>query len=235
MTPELTALVIAAAAWVLLHLVVAASPLRWVIAGRIGEPGFQGMFSLLTLVAFVALIWTYRGAAVVGVNYDLWVPTRASLWAPIVVMPFALLLAIASSTAPNPTAVGMEKALQAEEPARGLLRVTRHPLLWAMVLWAGAHTIANGDAASTVVFAAIGLTAANGMFSIDRKRARRDPEGWRRYAAHTSIVPFAAILAGRNRFVAGEVGLWRVGLALAVTGLVLATHPFLIGVSALPF
>lgn len=235
MTPELTALVIAASVFVLLHVAVAGSPLRWAIVGRIGEPGFQGMFSLLTLVAFGSLIWTYRGAAAVGVNYDLWLPTRATLWAPLVAMPFVLLLLIASLTAPNPTSVGMEKALQAEEPARGLLRVTRHPMLWGMVLWSAAHLVANGDAASTVVFAAIGTTALNGMFSIDRKRARRDPEGWRRYAARTSIVPFAAILGGRNRFVVGEVGLWRVGLAVVATGLGVAIHPYLIGVSPLPF
>lgn len=234
-TPELRALAIAALAWVLLHLLVAGSPLRRAIVGRIGEHGFQGMFSLLSLAGLIALVWTYRGAAAVGVNFDLWVPVRGALWAPILVMPVALLLLIGSLTTPNPTSVGMEKVLQADEPARGLLRVTRHPMLWGLILWAGAHTLANGDAASTVLFAAVAIPAACGMLSIDRKRARRDPEGWRRYAALTSILPFAAILAGRNRFVAAEVGLWRVALALVLAGLIVALHPLLIGASALPF
>lgn len=235
MTPELTALVAAASAWVLLHLGVAGSPLRRVIVARIREPGFRAMFSLLSLAGLVALIVTYRRAAAYGVNFDLWVPTRAALWAPIVVMPVALLLLVGSLTTPNPTSVGMERALQAKAPARGLLRVTRHPMLWGFVLWAAAHAVANGDAASLVLFAAIAVPCLQGMFSIDRKRARRDPLGWQRYAAVTSIVPFAAILAGRNRFVAGEIGLWRAGLALLITAVMVALHPLVIGVSALPF
>lgn len=235
MTPELTALVAAASAWVLLHLGVAGSPLRRVIVARIREPGFRAMFSLLSLAGLVALIVTYRRAAAYGVNFDLWVPTPAALWAPIVVMPIALLLIVGSLTTANPTSVGMERALQAPEPARGLLRVTRHPMLWGFVLWALAHAIANGDAASLVLFAAIAVPALAGMFSIDRKRARRDPLGWERYAAVTSIVPFAAILAGRNHFAAGEIGLWRAGLALLIAAALVAVHPLAIGVSALPF
>lgn len=235
MPPELTALLIAAGAWVLLHLVVAASPLRWAIAGRIGEPGFQAMFSLLSLAGLVGLVWTYRGAAAVGVNFDLWVPSRAMLWAPILVMPVAWLLFIGSVSAPNPTTVGMEKVLQQAEPARGILRITRHPMLWAFVLWAGTHALANGDAASLVLFAAVAIPAMNGMFSIDRKRARRDPEGWRRYADVTSIVPFAAIAAGRNRLDLREIGVGRLVGALLATAAVIAVHPYLIGVSALPF
>jgi uncharacterized membrane protein len=235
MTPELTAFSIAAAVWVLLHLVVAGSPLRWAIAGRIGEPGFQAMFSLLSLVGYVALIWTYRGAAAHGVNFDLWIPTRAALWVPLIAMPFAWLLLIGSVSAPNPTIVGAEKVLQKPEPARGILRVTRHPMLWAFVLWAASHTVANGDAASLVLFAAIAVPAIAGMFSIDRKRARRDPEGWQRYAAVTSIVPFAAIAGGRNHFDLREIGVGRVAAALLVTAGTVAIHPYLIGASALPF
>jgi uncharacterized membrane protein len=95
--------------------------------------------------------------------------------------------------------------------------------------------IANGDVASTVLFLSFAVPALAGMFSIDRKRARRDPVGWERYAAVTSIVPFAAIAAGRNHFVAGEIGLWRAGLALLIAAAIVAIHPLLIGVSALPF
>lgn len=235
MTPELTSLVIAAAAWVAIHLLIAASPLRWAIAGRIGEPGFQAMFSILSLVTYVALIWAYRGAAAHGVNFDLWVPSRAALWAPLVIMPLAWLLLIGSVSAPNPTIVGAEKVLQQPEPARGILRVTRHPMLWAFVLWAAAHALANGDAASLVLFLAIAAPAINGMFSIDRKRRRRDPEGWQRYVAVTSIVPFAAIAAGRNRLDLGEIGGGKLVAALIVTAVVIAVHPYVIGVSALPF
>ncbi|MDC0717081.1 NnrU family protein [Nannocystis bainbridge] len=235
MTPELTALIVTAGAWILLHLVVAGSPLRRVLVAEIREPGFQGMFSLLSLAGLVALVMAYRSAAAPGVNFDLWVPGLAALWTPLVVMPVALLLIVGSLTTPNPTSVGMERVLQAPTPARGILRITRHPLLWGFVLWAATHAAANGDVASLVLFAAIAVPALAGMFSIDRKRARRDPIGWQRYAAVTSIVPFAAIAAGRNSFVPGEIGLWRAGVALLIAAAIIAAHPLVIGASALPF
>lgn len=235
MTPELIALLAAAGAWILLHLVVAGSPLRRVIVAQIREPGFQGIFSLLSLAGLVGLIVTYRAAAAQGVNVDLWLPSHESLWAPLVVMPAALLLLVGSLTTPNPTSVGMERALQSPTPARGILRITRHPMLWGFVLWAAAHAAANGDAASLVLFVAVAVPSLAGMLSIDRKRARRDPLNWERYAAATSIVPFVAIAAGRNHFAASEIGLWRAGLALLVAAAIVAVHPLLIGVSALPF
>lgn len=235
MPPATLALVIAAGLWVALHALVAGSPLRRAIAGAIGEKAFQGLFSLLSLAGLAALVWTYRGAAAHGVNIDLWLPPRWALWVPIAVMPISALLLVGSLTTPNPTAVGMERALQAEEPARGLLRVTRHPMLWSFTLWAAAHLAANGDLATLVLCLAIALPSVLGMFSIDRKRARRDPQGWARYAAATSIVPFAAIAGGRNRLVVAEIGLWRLAAAALAVVALIAAHPFVIGASALPY
>ena len=125
MTPELTALIATAGVWIVLHLVVAGSPLRRVLVAEIREPGFQGMFSLLSLAGLVALVMAYRSAAAPGVNFDLWVPGLAALWTPLIVMPVALLLIVGSLTTPNPTLVGMERVLQAPTPARGILRITR--------------------------------------------------------------------------------------------------------------
>jgi uncharacterized membrane protein len=59
--------------------------------------------------------------------------------------------------------------------------------------------LGNGDAASLLFFGAFLLTALAGMPSIDAKVAARDPEGWRHFAAATSILPFGAIASGRNR------------------------------------
>jgi uncharacterized membrane protein len=72
------------------------------------------------------------------------------------------------------------------------------------------------------------------MPSIDAKLARRDPAKWRGLAAETSILPFAAIAQGRNRFVAAEIG-WTVPLlAVAAWVALLFLHPVLFGLSALP-
>lgn len=227
-------LVLAASAFVLLHVGVAGTPLRRVLLQRLGR-GYLGLFSLLSLLSLAAMIVTYRAAAVPGVHIDLWITPRWALWLPLLGMPFALFLLVASMTTKSPTAVGAEALLAAPEPARGVLRLTRHPMLASFSLWALLHLAANGDAASVVVFAAVLVVSVNGMFSIDRKRAAADTAGWARFAQATSRFPFAAIASGRNRLDLAEIGAARPFAALALWGGLLAAHEHLYGASPLPW
>jgi uncharacterized membrane protein len=96
------------------------------------------------------------------------------------------------------------------------------------------HLIGNGDAASLVFFAVWAVVAFAGTVSIDRKRQRLLGAAWEPFAAQTSIVPFAAITAGRNRFSPREIGAWRWGLAVIVYLLMLGGHAQVIGVSPFP-
>jgi uncharacterized membrane protein len=57
---------------------------------------------------------------------------------------------------------------------------------------------------------------------------------WEPFAAQTSIVPFAAISAGRNRLRPDEIGAWRWGAAVVVYVLMLVGHADVIGVSPFP-
>jgi uncharacterized membrane protein len=82
---------------------------------------------------------------------------------------------------------------------RGIVRITRHPFLWGVALWALVHLIVNGDLASLVLFGSLLVLALGGTVSIDAKRRRHFGEQWTQFASVTSGVPFAAIAAGRNR------------------------------------
>jgi hypothetical protein len=73
---------------------------------------------------------------------------------------------------------GFEKGLAAAEPARGVLRITRHPFLWGVTLWGAGHLLLNGERFAVMLFGALALMAVLGARSIDRKGAARDPEGW---------------------------------------------------------
>lgn len=234
MTPALWALVVAALVWIFIHFGLAGSPLRFLIARRIGERAWQGLFALLSVLCLAALIWCFHLSQQPENFYGLWLAPVWVAWLPFFVMPFALLLLIGSLSGPNPTAVGGEKALEGPEPARGILRITRHPMLWSFALWAAVHLAANGDIGSILLFAAILLVALGGMPSIDAKRRRAMPEAFAAYAAQTSILPFGAILSGRNRLVFEEIGWGRVGLALALWLGILILHPYVIGSSAIP-
>ena len=67
-------------------------------------------------------------------------------WLPAVLMPFAFVLLACGLLSRNPTIVGADRLLKdADEPARGMIRVTRHPIMWGFILWAVAHLLARGE------------------------------------------------------------------------------------------
>ncbi|RMF09496.1 MAG: hypothetical protein D6763_07720, partial [Alphaproteobacteria bacterium] len=125
-------------------------------------------------------------------------------------------------------------ALDSAEPARGILRVTRHPVMWGFVLWGVAHLLNNGDLKSVIFFGTFTVLALAGTRLIDAKRARTHGELWAAYVAKTSNLPFQAIIEGRNRFVFAEIGIWRTLAAVLVFGALLAGHEALFGVSPAP-
>jgi uncharacterized membrane protein len=145
----------------------------------------------------------------------------------------AFLLVVIGLATPNPTSVGQEARI-AQDP-QGIVRVTRHPFLTGVGLWALVHLIANGDWASLVFFGTFAVVAGTGTVSIDAKRRRNQGDAaWQAFAARTSILPFVAILQGRNGFNADEIGGWRALLGLVAYALMLGGHSRLFGVSAFP-
>lgn len=212
------------------HFGVSSTGLRpWLVA-RLGQGLYLGLYSLVAAVGFWWLVAAYRAAPVLVVwDYAPW-----QSWVPVLVNPFAFLLIVASLSQRNPTSVGQAGALDRAESAFGILRVTRNPFLWGVTLWALAHMVPNGEAAALLLFGTLALLAGLGSVLLDARLARSGGEGWARFADVTSNLPFAAIVAGRQRLVAREIGLLRLGAALLLYGGILHAHASLFGVSALP-
>lgn len=222
--PELFA---ASAVWLLTHLGLSGSPLRGVLVARIGETPFRVLYSLIAAGALTWLILAWADAPRTPL---LWEAAGWLRWIPVLIMPLALILLVGGLSGPNPTAAGQERQLGAADGVRGVLRITRHPVQWAILLWALTHLAANGDAATILFTATIGLTSALGMVLIDRRKARDDPANWSAFAGASSVLPFAAIAAGRNRIAFGEIGVLRIAGALVLYGLAFHFHRWIAGV-----
>jgi uncharacterized membrane protein len=219
---------LAALLWVGVHVGLSGTRLRGRLVARLGAGGFMAVFSVLSVVAIAALVAAYKKAPYIG----LFLAPGWLRWLLVAAMLPAFILFVASVSAPNPTSAGQESALS--KPVRGMLRITRHPMLCAFAIWAAVHMLGNGDAASLVFFGAFLVTVAAGMPSIDRKLADRDPYAWASLAAVTSIVPFGAILRGRNKFVPGEIAWFVPAVGVLAWALMLWAHLWIIGVPALP-
>lgn len=211
-----------------IHLGVAGTTIRDCAIAALGQSGYRVAFSIATVVGLAWLVMAYNRAPYVVTwgMLEWWKP-----FAIILMLPASLLVVIGLTT-PNPTAVAQENRLA--QPPQGIVRVTRHPFLTGVGLWALVHLIGDGDVASLVFFAVWAVVALAGTVSIDRKRQRLLDGAWEPFAAQTSIVPFAAIAAGRNRFRPGEIGVWRWGAAIIVYVLMLVGHADVVGVSPFP-
>lgn len=203
-------LTIAAILFIVTHLGISSTPLRSLAVSLLGDNGYMAAYSL---ISFAVIGWLGYLYAVMPHTEYLWYPATVNNAIAKLIMPISILLLVTGITARNPTAMKQEDALS--EEATGILRITRHPVQWAILLWAGAHLVANGDVASLILFGSFALVSGLGTLLIDRKIAHREGERWNEFASQTSNLPFLAIAGGRNRFVLGEFG-WKGATAAVV-------------------
>ena len=231
----------AAVAFVGSHFVLAAPRMRAALVRRLGEQGFAVAFSLVAAVTLVVLVIAFSRAHPMSSCGRRLRPCAGSRrWS----MPIACLLLVCGVSQQNPTAVMQGFDPKARDPAPGILKITRHPVMWAIGLWAVSHIAPNGDLASLIFFGGIAFLAFYGTAQIESKRRAREPDGFARFAEVTSNLPFAALFSEKKRTfwktaygadpaktVWSEIGLWRVTAALALYVTLIIAHPWVTGVA----
>jgi uncharacterized membrane protein len=210
----LTTLLAATVVFLATHFITS-TPLRPLLVNAVGEWPYRGAYSLIALATLAWMAWAYAKAPQE-------ILFRGWREAPYLAMPLAFVL-LACGYGRNPTMVGADKLLKSEDPARGMIRITRHPIMWGIMLWAASHIAARGELKSLIFFGGLLALAAAGTLLMDaRKRSNPD---WPRFAAVSSNVPFVAVVQGRNRVRWREIGWKRPAIGLAAFVLVLLVHP----------
>jgi uncharacterized membrane protein len=213
------------------HILLSSTRLRGALRDQLGENGYLAVYALTALATFAWFVAAYARAP----RLLLWAPLAWTPLAPVVLMPLATILLVAGYSTPNPTAVGMERRAAADDPAPGMLRVTRHPVMWAIGVWGLSHLIANEDLASLWFFGALAALALGGTVLIDRKKRLALGSNWQHLASVTSNVPFAALAARRCRLRWRDIGLLRPIAGLLLYAVLYLAHPLFAGVAiALP-
>jgi uncharacterized membrane protein len=192
-------------------------PLRRPLARAMGEKGFQGLYSLIALIAFGAMIYFYRRC---GREPPLWNSSDAGWIAGTILMWLASILFVGSFFG-NPALVG---ARGPRGGPTGALAVTRHPMMWSFALWAAVHLMILAQPKSLVFDSTIIIMALGGAAAQDRKKAGQMGEDWHDWTAQTAFVPFTrgfaypgtiAVIGGSLLFLAATwvhpipAGIWR--------------------------
>ncbi|RAU22936.1 hypothetical protein CU669_06020 [Paramagnetospirillum kuznetsovii] len=216
-------LVTALAAFLIAHSLTNVRSLREAAMAAFGKRGFYGGYSVLSSVL---LVWVVA-AAIHAPIVQLWPQLPWMRWAPSLAMPIACLLAVAGMTVPNPFSIGPGgKSFDPKRP--GILRLTRHPMIWALGLWSGAHLIPNGTVAGVLLFLPLFILCLLGPRILDAKRRRQlGEEVWQGLA-----MPLSGSLDWRA--LAMELGPWRLMAGLALPPILMALHPLVIGLSPYP-
>ena len=220
------------AVFLIAHIIPALPAIRRTLQARLGEGGFIGAYSLLSLLLFAWLIREALNAPYI----PLWFAGPWSFWLAILLVPLALFLLGMGVLAPNPLSIAF--VTRPYDPAApGSVAITRHPTLWGLGLWGLAHVPANGHLVGLILFGGLGIFALIGMGVVeDRRRATLGETQWRTLAGATSLLPFVAILRGRARWPTDTVSLvgGTIGLLLAVL-LLAGGHLWLFGRDPLGF
>jgi uncharacterized membrane protein len=175
------------------HIVTMRRGLRTDLQEKLGVNGYRVVYSLVSFVGFVALVFGFGLYRATG-WIDVWQP-------PVWTRHLALLLML-------PVFV-----LLATWGRGAIRKVTKHPMLLAVKLWALAHLLANGDLGSMLMFGSFLAWAVMARISIKRR-----PE------EALAAADRATMRFGFNDIIAIIVGL---GFYLAFA---FWLHPLLIGV-----
>jgi uncharacterized membrane protein len=204
------------------HLVLSSAWLRPRLVARLGYDAFRGVYSLAVLAWLVALVWVFAHLKHSGpLLWSTIGPPAVARGLNYALMALALAVLVAGLLPAHAAPSSMGAAERVRTEPRGLLRITRHPFNVALGLFGIAHLLVNGHLGDVFFFGGFPLFAWIGSGHQDA-RLSRDKPGYRDLVAQTSVVPFGAVLGGRQRLVAGELP-WA-GFAAGVVAAILLRH-----------
>lgn len=133
-----------------MHLVPAMTGVHAKLQAQFGQWGWKGIMAVISIIGFVMIVIGWQRTGHVAV-YEPFAYGREITRA--VMLP-AFILLIAAYAPSN------------------IKRFTRHPMLWATVLWSVGHLLANGDLRSLLVFGSFLIWSLFDMWSCNRRGAQ---------------------------------------------------------------
>jgi len=115
-----------------------------------GEAAWKGIYSVISIAGFVLLIWGFG---------------QARLDAPFLYEPPVLLKALATPL----MLISLILFVASQIPPGRIKQAAKHPMVLAVIVWAFAHLLANGDLASLILFLAFLVWAVWNRIVVNRR------------------------------------------------------------------
>lgn len=200
--------------------------LRPVAEKRIGPRLYRILFALVSLTLALAMIIYFFNHRYDGLQ--LW-----QLQGVAVVKPIVWVLSAISFLFLYPATFNLLEIAAIEKPQvhlyeTGIIRITRHPQMVGQLIWCIAHTLWIGTTFTLLTSIGLVLHHLFGVWHGDKRLSARYGEAFAAVKARTTVIPFLAILQGRQTLVWSEfLRPAYLGVAVFVLGLWWA-HPLLI-------
>ncbi len=219
MEQALVWLVIACAGFVGTHMLLS-SALRGPLVRALGEKAYLGVYSL---VAFVTLGWMAAAFHATPAGEPAWNGWAGVPWVIASVLTIVAMALIVGAFNRNPALPQANLAGLSTRKPWGVFRVTRHPMMMGIAIWAVAHIIVAPTQRTILLALTVLFLAVVGSSLQDRRKVRTNEREWSVWMMRTSFWPNPANL--------GAIGsTWVVAIAVwfGITGL----HWWLSGVPA---
>jgi uncharacterized membrane protein len=160
------------------------------LIARFGEGPWKGMYSLISAIGFVLIVWGFARA-----RYDapqIWTPPAGARHITMLLMLVALILLAGFLFKRSHIAV-----------------IVHHPMLWAVLAWSAGHLCANGSAADLLLFGAFLVWSAADLISAYARDQRNGvvypaPElGATAGAIVVGLVVYALLIGGLHLWLFG--------------------------------
>jgi uncharacterized membrane protein len=213
----LACLALAAAAFVGSHFLLSHT-LRAPLVRAVGEGPFRGIYSLVALVTFGAMLWAYHA---IGREAPLWIAGDA-LWLVASLLMWVGSILFVGSFVRNPALPGAR--LERGRVPAGVFAITRHPMMWGFAIWAIVHLLVVATPKALVLDGAILFLAVGGSVGQDARKRKLMGERFHEWAMQTAFFPFGrgaanpgavALIGGTLLFFLatwahpGPAGFWR--------------------------
>ncbi|MEM8552193.1 MAG: NnrU family protein [Pseudomonadota bacterium] len=193
------------------HAIPARPAVKQRLVGLLGRGAYGACYGIISLAALGWVIAAAGRAPTVALA-----PVAPwQLAAPFILMVPACLLVAFALFRPNPYSFGGSRNARFNPSYPGVVRITRHPLLLAILLWAVGHLLANPHAAHAILFGSFAVFSLTGMAAIDRRLRRNG------IAMAGEPIPPMGVMELTLRAAGG----------LALYALVLLAHPVVAGIN----